>query len=310
MRVLRRIAACILLVAAVAFSTTAQTTQTAPPSIAIRARESFAARPAGVPYHIESCASAPLCEAAMPPVTTAAAPLTTGIVVLEQGEPLEIAPLTDEALFTEPVAPEFEPSMRLSVERLAEISRLFLTVRFEGLVQHLFALRFFFPDRIDADGDSSAALETVCDALRDVFDRLFVKLRIPGFDVSSDDLEDPRLRRAAIALFERGVFRAHHDLRYADGVRAMFEGAAFGAPPVLRALVGLLPTRCDDDPAVGAALARYANALDLALSRYEGLPLELFDDALARRGDAALDAACRELLGALRPHVTPVALAC
>jgi len=279
------------------------------PSISIRARESFAARPPGVAYHVETCATTLPFEAA-PPDWTAAAPLTAEIVAAEQTGSPESATVIDEAPLTPPVASAFEPSMRLGAERLAEIRRLFVTARFEGLVQHLFVLRFFFPDRIDADGDCSAALEAVRDALRDVFDRLFVKLRIPGFDVSSDDLEDPQLRRAAIALFEHPVFRAHDDHRCGDGVRAVFEDTAFGAPAVLRALVGLLPARCDDDSGVGAALARYASALDAALSRYEGLPLELFDDALARRGDAALDVARTELLGALRPHLAPVALAC
>jgi hypothetical protein len=188
----------------------------------------------------------------------------------------------------------FEPSMRLDGERLSDVGRLFINARCEGLVRHLFVLRFFFPDAVGAGADAEAVLDSVRGALRDVFDRLFVKLRIPGFDVSSDDLEDVELRQAAIALFER------LSLFSADAVRVLplLGDAPYGSPNVLRALVGLLSVRCEEAPPDGV------------LARYEGLPLELFDDALAHLGDRALDDARDALVDELRPHVAPVALAC
>jgi hypothetical protein len=201
--------------------------------------------------------------------------------------------------------PPEEPSLRLTGERRSEIERLFVRARSEGLVAHLFVLRFFFPDALGADAAVAAALDGVRDALRDVFDRLFVKLRIPGFDVSSDDLEDADLRTALIALF-RQLAPARSD---AANILTMLADASYGSPAVLRALVSLLPARCDDDPPLGAALARYASAIGEALARYDGLPLEIFDDALARRGDRALDDARTALIEALRTHAARVAVA-
>jgi hypothetical protein len=157
--------------------------------------------------------------------------------------------------------------------------------------------------------------------LRDVFDRLFVKLRIPGFDVVSDDVDDIVLRSAMIGLFERllGATPGPGDCDGAvaritrERVRellAAFADAPYGSPAMLRVLVALLPTRCECDPALSAALARYACALDDVLARYESVPLELFDDALARASDRALDDARAALVSALRGRAAFAELAC
>jgi hypothetical protein len=293
------------------------------PCVAIRARDNFAARPPGVPYHVESCAIAPAAEIAAAEI---AAPVTLNVSAAEieetpvshrggvVGASFDEAPVDetssegsfDEVAAAEAGAADFEPSMRLSSARLDDVSRLFASFRFEGLVQHLFALRFFFADAVGVSGVAQAELDAVNGAMRDVFDRLFVKLRIPGFGVSSDDLEDHELRQALVALFGELALCVPD----VANVCRMLAEARYGAPPVLRALVGLLPVRCDDDRAVGGALAHYASVLDGVLARYEGLPLELFDDALAHRGDAALDDARVALLDALRPHITAVAVAC
>ena len=94
--------------------------------------------------------------------------------------------------------------MRLDGERLDEIVRLLGGAAGRGLIPHVLALRAFFPD-VDPSGDPlvAAALDDVRFALRDVLDRLFVKLRIPGFDVATDDLEDVPLRRAMTGFFQR-----------------------------------------------------------------------------------------------------------
>ncbi|MEA2687600.1 MAG: hypothetical protein QOD51_207, partial [Candidatus Eremiobacteraeota bacterium] len=93
-------------------------------------------------------------------------------------------------------------------------------------------------------------------------------------------------------------------------IRSDCADAPYGAPAVLRALVALLPSSCDDDPALATALRRYASLLDAVLSRYEDLPLELFDDALARCADAVLDDARDGILTALREHVPVAPVAC
>jgi uncharacterized repeat protein (TIGR01451 family) len=215
--------------------------------------------------------------------------------------PPEPLPAADAQASCDPM----EFSIRLDDARLDEIGRLLHGLRSPGLVGHLFALRLFFPDACAAyDAGVSAALGVVGDRLRDVFDRLFVKLRIPGYAVCCDDLEDGALRAAIVALLDR--FDAGVD----DGVPAAFAAAPFGAPAVLRAMTALLPARCDDDPRLAAALARHAALLDDALSRYEGVPLELFDEALAHRSEPALDAARADLVDALRPHLMVAEIAC
>jgi hypothetical protein len=205
----------------------------------------------------------------------------------------------------EPACGPVEFSVRLNGARLDQIARFHHGLGSAGLVGHLFALRLFFPDPSAAhDAGVSAALADVADRLRDVFDRLFVKLRIPGFIVCSDDLEDAELRAAIVALVDR------IDAGLDDGMPPAFAAAPFGAPAVLRALTALLPARCDDDPRLGAAIGRHAALLDDALGRYAGVPLELFDEALAHRSEPALDVARADLVDALRPHLAAVEIAC
>jgi hypothetical protein len=86
--------------------------------------------------------------------------------------------------------------------------------------------------------------------------------------------------------------------------------ASCGSPAVLRAIAAMLDTPCPDDPRVADGVAAHARALDAALARYDGLPLEVFDDALARGRDDALDAARRTLIDALAPHVLVEHAAC
>jgi hypothetical protein len=302
------------------------------PEIVVRTRDAFAARPSGTPYHVESCAIAP---AAWPPFAAMCVPPDAGPIDVPEVDldcrgieayesaraaapvmevlAASIASLDTDAIETQPLAitedqpgPD-EPTLRLDGERRSEIERLFMRAPCEGLVSHLFVLRFFFPDALGTDAAVAAALDGVRSALRDVFDRLFVKLRIPGFDVSSDDLEDADLRAASIRLFER-LAPQRCDAAH---VLAMLADAPYGSPSALRALVSLLPGRCDGDPPLGTALARYASAIGEALARYEGLPLEIFDDALAHRSDRTLDDARTALLEALRSHAAAaVALAC
>ena len=222
-------------------------------------------------------------------------------VAEEDNEPAPAAP----AHGSEPARKAIAFSMRLDGARLDEIGRLLPGLRAGGLVGHLFALRLFFPDGGAAnDAALAPVLAAAGDALRDVFDRLFVKLRIPGYDVSADDLEDAALRAALAVLLDR--------LANADDRRAPADvvAAPFGAPAVLRALLALLPVRCDDDPRFAAALADHAAQLENAIARYEGMPLEVFDEALAHRSEPALDRARANLLDALQPHLGAAEVPC
>jgi hypothetical protein len=327
----------------------------APVTVTLAARDAFAARPEGLPYHVEACTAAlPVTGIESPSPVPVPVPVPVSVPV-----PMPVSAMSSSAgnavapaitipyddpvrvpgIFALDAAPILQRerrlafSMRLDGERIDEIARLLHAVRGCGLVAHLFTLRLFFPDAVDTqDPLVSESVDTydtaVFDAfgavrlaVRDVFDRLFVKLRIPGFDVSSDDLDDPSLRSALLVLFERLADAAPDRVVFQEAptgldraqvgrMLAAFADAPYGAPAVMRALVALLPACCDDDPALAAAVRRHALLLDDVLGRYEGLPLELFDDALARREDAALDDARAAVLAALRAHVPPAEVAC
>ena len=275
----------------------------APARVVVDQREAFPLRPADVPYDVESCD-----VIAAPPALPDIAPRGETLALDARAADAEFAgaPFTDASAAVPERVSAFEPSLRLDPARLETIARLFGGRRGDGMVAHLFALHVFFPDPPDAShGALAEPLEELRGAVGGVFDRLFVKLRIPGFDVCSDDVEDPALRRALLTLL-----RALGEATPPFPSRERCVSAPFGAPVILRALARLLPRRCDAEPALGDALARYADALDDMLARYEDLPLELFDDALARCSFAELDEARAGVLGALGPYAGAAQLAC
>lgn len=273
--------------------------------IAVRERDVFAAQRAGLPYHVETCVVIPRSQDDIQP--QAIAEVRTCAPLGDAAEPLARETVEASCSSRETPAPRY--TLRLDRRRTEEIARLRHGTETDGLVGHLFALRFFFPDG-DCAGNAgiTAALQTLEPAVRDTFDRLYVKLRIPGFAVSSDDVEDRAVRDALLGLYETMLAAAPD-----EGLRrtlAACAEASYGAPIVLRALVALIPRRCDDDPAFGDALAAYAALLDGALSRYQGLPLEIFDDALAHGRDGALDEAREQVFAALRASLAPLEVAC
>ncbi len=255
-------------------------------TVVVEPRAAFAAVPRETPFRLAGCALAPL-----PPAHAGdgASPAT---VDAPEPEP-RAAPVHDD-----PHPCPQARTLRFDARRVEAVRRLHRALRGPGLVAHLFALRLFCPDaqQDDPPGDAVGALRA---ALDDVYDRVYVKLRIPGFDVSADDLDDARLRDAVDALFER----SGEPPPYAAG-------ASCGSPAVLRALLRLLDAPCASDERAGDAIAAHARALSGVLERYEGLPLELFDDALARRCDGALDAARAVLLDALAPYLIEEHAAC
>ena len=253
---------------------------------------------------------APPCEVADAPAERGAGAAFAVRLVLESIPPAATidAATVDDADADDVAAAACAPlafSLRLDAARLDEIARLRSGFASGGLAGHLFALRLFFPDAGTVrDPGISAALAVLSDRLRDVFDRLFVKLRIPGFVLCCDDLEDPPLRAAIVALLGR------LDAGIDEGVPPAFAAAPLGAPEALRSLTALLPSRCDDDPRLADALGRHAALLDDALGRYAGAPLELFDEGLAHRSEPALDIARAEIVDLLRPHLATLESVC
>ncbi|HEY2554644.1 MAG TPA: DUF11 domain-containing protein, partial [Candidatus Cybelea sp.] len=192
-----------------------------------------------------------------------------------------------------------------TAQRLDRTARFLREARFGGLITHLFALRAFLPDAI---GDAHCgALSATKELLRDEFDRLFIKLRLPGYAIAPRDVETPSLRStierligesasargvpvqpptAALAL--RGAFDAGelHEL----GDRLALAPLATAAP--WAALARLLPSHGGEYSAYRAALIESLDALHDADSND-------FIEVLAHHEDAALDTALDAVIASL-----------
>jgi hypothetical protein len=257
-------------------------------AIGADAPDALAARPSNLPYHVEAYALLPVAE---PP-----APVIADVP--------GIARITVHTL-----------SCRFDQERRALLARALRGTGAAGLAGALLPLRALFPDA-EASGDAGirSSLLDAQAALADVFDRLYVKLRIPGFEAAAEDLEDASLRAALATLCARlstlapaastgedaEVALSAEDLRAACDVLAH---APHGAPAIVRFLLALVPDRCED-ALLGAALARWTRAARAALEDAAADGRRAYDDALAHAPvDDALDDARAGLLAALRANV-------
>jgi hypothetical protein len=208
--------------------------------------------------------------------------------------------------------------VRLTPDRVVSIARLLRGAVMPGLVSHVFALRALFPDAAGSDDPNVAeALALERDALRSVLDRLYVKMRIPGYGVTVADCEDVTARRSLTTLLQavadhrdRGpswivdpVLSAHIDPHAAHALNRVLPHAPLGAPEALHAVATLLPRSCDDDPILAGALECYVTLLQDAFANTIGLAPETFDELLSSHADRDLDAARDGLLRALDARV-------
>jgi hypothetical protein len=262
-----------------------------PLAVRVRRAGTFATRPAELAYHVDACALPPAIVQNQP-----APPQENEQHRIAERDESESTADNDESqpIATAPAAPR-PPCWD-------EVARLLHGARCGGLVVHVLALRALFPESGDETPTSAshAELDEAGHALRDMFDRLFVKLRIPGFVVAADDLEDRRLREAILALT---------DACDAELGRAALANAPLGAPVALRALRAAIPAPSRGAP-VDASARAYLHAIEGMLASYEDLPLAVFDEALARGRDAALDEARAVLLAAIDQHLATRAVAC
>ena len=192
-----------------------------------------------------------------------------------------------------------------TAQRVDRTARFLREARFAGLITHLFALRAFLPDAI---GDAHCgALGATKELLRDEFDRLFIKLRLPNYAIAPRDVETPSLRStlerliaetasargmpvesptAALAL--RGEFDAGELRELGDRLAS----APLATALPWAALARLLPSQ---GPQYSGYRARLIESLDALLD----VDSNDFIDALAHHEDAALDAALDSVVASL-----------
>jgi hypothetical protein len=213
----------------------------------------------------------------------------------------------------------------ISPERLASIARLLRGARAPGLAGHVVALRALFPDT--AVGNVADTVAEAHEAVRAVIDRLYIALRIPGYELEQHDMEDTAMRRAMLALFDHLAENAPalplaplHPSGFATTTlhaeelavhRAHLMDEPLGSPRALAAVAALLPHACGEWPELEVALSAYVGALRRAFGDL-GSRSVLDAPEHAGRGDhagrtelaslrAALAATCDDLAGAIAP---------
>jgi hypothetical protein len=270
-----------------------------PLAVTIADAPPFGARPNALPFHIDAATVGDF---------SIAAPYTGEVAVL----PASASPTAIDALpaAPDPSGPEawtlappdvhsddtdaFPESaatvtawLTLDAVRSAAIVRVLRGARGPGMIGHVPSLAVLFPNAI-ASGNASldATFAGASEAIRGIYERLFVKLRIPGYDVTAGDLEDIATRRELLSLLERigtsGDTHADLDSRadvyvHLDRQRLhaawnALAHAPLGGPQTLAAVAALLPRFGSGDAAV--AVGAYAGALAIA-----------FDAACAMSGD-------------------------
>jgi hypothetical protein len=200
--------------------------------------------------------------------------------------------------------PAIITSLTLDAGRSAAISRVLRGAHGTGMISHVPSLSVLFPNRI-ATGDANfdAAFAGLAEAVRAVYERLYVKLRIPGYSVQPADLEDETTRRELLMLLDRiaasgdaptgaiavGEVHARIDrLRIASASVALTD-APLGSPHTLAAVAALLPRY--GSSGVAAAVGAYVRELNAAFERACAQPPDGFTAYLTQQRVPELDAA-------------------
>jgi uncharacterized repeat protein (TIGR01451 family) len=180
-------------------------------------------------------------------------------------------------------------------ERLQRMLGFLSDARFAGLVTHLLALRDFLPDA--ASVRDERPLVEVRSGLREVLQRMFIKLRMPSYVLAPRDLESTASRDALIALLDdldpsvqvrspHGTLVLHGSCDRAElaSLRDRLDDAALGTALPWAVIARLLPND-------GDALSNYRHLVIGALDDLEGADSTAFIDALQRKKYPVLDAA-------------------
>lgn len=297
-----------------------------PLTIAVADAPPFGARPSALPFHIDAptvgdfsiaapyAGEAPVLPVVPPPTAIEALPAAP--VPSDPGA-WTLAP--PESPGDETIAFAARPAvtawLTLDDARAAAIVRVVRGARGAGMIGHLPSLAALFPNAI-ASGDAAldATFTGATEAIRGTFERLFVKLRIPGYGITPSDLEDAPLRRELLALIDR-VTAWNDAPRAPDGsadvyvrldgerlrdLRAALDEAPLGDPRALAAIATFLPRfgRGNAAAAVGAYAGALASAFDAACT----VPADRFAEYLTSHVDADLDAARAIAVAVLDAH--------
>jgi hypothetical protein len=264
----------------------------------------FGARPSALPFHIDAATVADLATAPVP-LDAPAMPSASAL----SGRPIAMHAAAAWQVPTAPPPPgTFVLQQTLDAARLAAIGRVLRGSRAPGIVGHLPALAVLLPTAIGAEPGISEALVAATDAVRGVYERLFVKLRIPGYGVTPFDLEDNAARRALLAFLRAastgtalppdGSADLHVTRTSAElaAVRDALGDAPLGGSVTLAAITSLVPRGGTGEL---AALGAYVDHLASELAEARGLAHDAFAAYLTTHRSTGLDRARDAALRAL-----------
>jgi hypothetical protein len=298
--------------------------------VAIADAPLFGTRPNALPFHIDAAT-----------VGDVGAPASIGGDIGDIGEwetpPLEMTELTGiDAMPAAPdpsgpdvwalakpdsipsvviETPSIITSLIIDAGRAAAISRVLRGEAGAGLISHVPSLAVLFPNRI-ATGDPSfdAAFAALADAVRSVYERLYVKLRIPGYVVRPSDLEDDVTRRDLLQLFVRiraagdapagalavGEVHARIDRARIAAASMVLADAPLGGPHTLAAIATLLPRY--GSSGVAAAVGAYVRELNATFERACAQSADGFTSYLTHQRVPELDATRAAAVAVLDEH--------
>ncbi|HEY8297818.1 MAG TPA: hypothetical protein VIG32_07345 [Candidatus Baltobacteraceae bacterium] len=245
-----------------------------------------------------------------------AAEAVTGAAAAEpQAEP---ARAPEPGVPVEDVAPSPTLFTDFSQEQLAAMIRTLEKSDAGGLMQHIFAIKNFFPHRVGAaSADVEANAQTAARTMRAPLDRLFVRLHLPRLTVTAKDLEDRDSRYALRALVDDVIARAQPgavgeraretvrlsgsiDVSALRALVAPLETAPLGAVVPWIAYVRLLGDSIESDSGRTHALGSYRAELLRVFSLLETLPIPEFHRVLTSSVNRSLDASLQTVVEELR----------
>jgi hypothetical protein len=162
-----------------------------------------------------------------------------------------------------------------------------------------------------ADSQIEGLLRADSNAVRSILDRLSIKLRIPGYQLLSRDLEDSCLRASLLAVL-RGLQTASPGDLSCGGLHArigradlhaaveMLASSPVGSCTGLIVRTALMPTEFEACGELAHSLNAYRSAIRATLETFEGLSPDEFRSRLVGPAISGLDAARADVLETLK----------
>ncbi len=271
--------------------------------VAHAAADAVSAAVAPPPAAAEAVAPPPAAEPAVAPHVAAPEP---AVVAEPPAAPVE----------AEPVAPARRVRLVLAHDALERALTFLEQSDYGGLITHLFAIRTLLPTSfVGLNGDVPGKLAAAREAMRGVIDRLFIKMRMPRYALTSKDLEDRASRAALLELItalENAapsgeihpgeatlILEGPVDVAQLTPYLARLESDPLGTATPWLILAELLPSSFVE-PQGGESMNVYRSALITTFTNVAALPQDEFHRVLSGTQNAALDTALRNVRLALR----------